>query len=226
MADLCKAGFAKGNFMNLSICIALYALISKELGEPFYFPGNATFYGMLDDISHADLIAEFEEWLALTPAATGLFNITNGDHNTWCKTWPRLAGYFGTTVPSDNFTAETPYKTEKTLPFPPPINLRIKETSYAEKLDNSVVLNRISLAKWSERKEVKDAWQTIAKREKLDAETFEHGTFGFADFVWGRQFDVYASMTKARKLGWTGYMDTFEGYVNVFETMRRNKMIP
>lgn len=222
--DVC--GYARKNFMNLATTVALYAVISRELSEPFYFPGNATFYHMIDDISHASLIAEFEEWVAFTPAATGLFNIHNGDVHTWSKTWPKVAKYFGTTVPKDNFTAETPFGNESSLPFPPPINQRLEETSHAKKLDNSRVINRVSLVKWAEREEVKAAWKRIAQRENLKEETFSAATWAFADFVWGRTYNIYASMDKAKQLGWTGYVDTFEGYISTFERLQSERMIP
>lgn len=32
-------GFAEGNFMNISMSLALYATITKELGEELVFPG-------------------------------------------------------------------------------------------------------------------------------------------------------------------------------------------
>ena len=219
------AGYSKGNFMNISSCIALYARVCKELNEPFYFPGNELFWDYIDDISYAEVIAEFQEFIALKQEASGKYNIFNGDIHVWSQSWPKIAKYFGLSVPEDNFTAATPYGSEQTLPHPPPINERLAETSIAKPLKPSVVKSRVSLVKWSQRKEVKEAWERLAKRDGLEMDAFEKGTWGFGDFVFGRQFQISASMTKARKLGWTGYQDTFEGFAKVFDRLKKEKII-
>ena len=63
---------------------------------------------------------------------------------------------------------------------------------------------RISLLKWSQQKEVKEAWGRLAEREGLQKDAVEKATWGFLDFILGRNFDVVISMSKARGMGWTG----------------------
>ena len=48
----------------------------------------------------------------------------------------------------------------------------------------------------------------MCEREGLDEKAFEEGTFAFADVVIGRNCPVMWSMTKARKMGWTGHQDS------------------
>jgi hypothetical protein len=68
----------------------------------------------------------------------------------------------------------------------------------------SVLEQRVSLVRWSQTKEVREAWERLAEREGLRKEAFGKATWGFADFVLGRSYDIVVSMSKAREAGWTG----------------------
>jgi hypothetical protein len=68
----------------------------------------------------------------------------------------------------------------------------------------SVLEQRVSLVRWSQRGEVREAWERLAEREGLRKEAFEKATWGFVDFVLGRSYDIVVSMSKAREAGWTG----------------------
>lgn len=93
-------GFAPRSMMNLVGTIATYALICKEDGMPFIFPGIQYAWTCLLDCSDAGLIAEQEVWAALTPQAKNQsFNITNGDVFTLKTVWQRVAERFGLEVP-------------------------------------------------------------------------------------------------------------------------------
>lgn len=87
-------GFSTGSAMNLMTGIACYAAISKELGLPLRWPGNAGFYDRLYQLIDVDLLAEAMVWAATTPAAANeAFNITNGDLFRWRQLWPRIAEF-------------------------------------------------------------------------------------------------------------------------------------
>lgn len=43
--------------MNIASTIAIYAVVSKELGESLLFPGNYRFYTAAYSASHSKLIA-------------------------------------------------------------------------------------------------------------------------------------------------------------------------
>ena len=58
---------------------------------------------------------------------------------------------------------------------------------------------------WSKRPEVQDAWVRLAERHGLEVDAFEKGTWMFLGIVLGRNYDIVISMSKARRLGWTGY---------------------
>ncbi|EWY38285.1 epimerase [Skermanella stibiiresistens SB22] len=107
-------GFAVGNPMNLSMVIAVYAAISKELGIPLRFPGTEAAYRALYQVTSADILAEAADWAGQTPAAgNGIFNITNGDYFRWRHMWPRIARMFDMDCADPVPTPLATYMTDK-----------------------------------------------------------------------------------------------------------------
>src|SRR5271154_2617734 len=88
-------GFAVGNPMNMATVIGVYAAMCRELGLPLRYPGSARSYGMLMEMTDADLLAKAMVWAGESEQCDGqAFNITNGDFNRWENIWPRLAEFF------------------------------------------------------------------------------------------------------------------------------------
>ncbi|PZR87560.1 MAG: NAD-dependent dehydratase [Stutzerimonas stutzeri] len=87
-------GFAIGNPMNLSMVIAVYAAISKELGLPLRFPGSAGCYGRLAQVTDAAQLAAGSEWAAEQAPGGEAYNLTNGDIFRWNRLWESFARYF------------------------------------------------------------------------------------------------------------------------------------
>jgi nucleoside-diphosphate-sugar epimerase len=89
-------GYAVGNAMNMGLTLAVYATICQETGHPFRFPGSATQWRGLTDMTDARLLARHLEWAAVTTAARNqAFNVVNGDVFRWSWMWERLADWFG-----------------------------------------------------------------------------------------------------------------------------------
>jgi nucleoside-diphosphate-sugar epimerase len=89
-------GYAVGNAMNMGVTLAVYATICRETGRPFLFPGSATQWNGLTDMTDARLLARHLEWAATTLAARNqAFNVVNGDVFRWSWMWQRLADWFG-----------------------------------------------------------------------------------------------------------------------------------
>ncbi|WP_244851703.1 SDR family oxidoreductase [Caballeronia sp. SL2Y3] len=86
-------GFALGNPMNLSMVIAVYAAISKELGLPLRFPGTATCYGKLAQVTDAAQLARGSVWAATDAPGGESYNLTNGDVFRWDQLWPAIADH-------------------------------------------------------------------------------------------------------------------------------------
>jgi nucleoside-diphosphate-sugar epimerase len=88
-------GYAVGNAMNMGTTLAAYATICRETGRPFVFPGSATQWNSLTDMTDARLLATHLYWAATTPAAKNeAFNVVNGDVFRWSWMWSRLAAWF------------------------------------------------------------------------------------------------------------------------------------
>jgi nucleoside-diphosphate-sugar epimerase len=88
-------GYAVGNPMNLTMVIAVYAAISREMGLPLRFPGPEGAYRVLYQVTSADILARAADWAGKTPsAANEIFNITNGDYFRWQFMWPTIAKAF------------------------------------------------------------------------------------------------------------------------------------
>jgi nucleoside-diphosphate-sugar epimerase len=89
-------GYGIGNPMNLLMVIAVYASISRELGQPLRFPGTHAAYDAMYQVTDADLLARATAWAGDEPAADGqIFNVTNGDQLRWRQLWPSFAARFG-----------------------------------------------------------------------------------------------------------------------------------
>ncbi len=90
-------GFALGNPMNITTCIAVYAAISKELGLPLRFPGKRGAYEAVYQVTDSHLLARSMAWCANNAddaAANQVFNVTNTDFFRWKNVWPVFAKFF------------------------------------------------------------------------------------------------------------------------------------
>jgi hypothetical protein len=81
--------------MNLGMSIAVYAVISKELGLPLRFPGTEKTYGVLTQFTSVEILAKATAWAGQSESAKNdVFNITNGDYIRWRNPWPKIAAMF------------------------------------------------------------------------------------------------------------------------------------
>lgn len=220
-------GVAKGNFMNMATSLALYAAISAELSGELEFPGSQTFYNRFDCYTSAKLHAEFNLWAAMEKACENeAFNVVNGDQETWANMWPKLARRYGAKVPSRQFERPTPDGSARALAEKPPFEDGAAVTGMEGIVQQGKVEQRIELVKWSQREEVKEAWERIAERQGLEKEGLEKATWGFLGFVLGRNFDIVISMSKARKAGWNGYKDSWTAMEETFDELEDSKIVP
>jgi nucleoside-diphosphate-sugar epimerase len=238
-------GFATGNFMNLALTVALYAIVSKEMdksNEGLVFPGSPTFYTKFDCFTSAKLHAEFCAWAATAPkAANQAFNVVNGDAETWQNLWPKVTEYFGAKVKPDQFAGTAgvgatlrglvgskDHSSTSPLAPNPPISTQASSLGLegTSAVQQSRVEQHIDLIAWSQRQDVKDTWNQIAQREGLEKDIFDKATWDFLGFVLGRNYDLMISMSKAREAGWTGYRDTWGSLEDVFEEMKGAGVLP
>lgn len=221
-------GFAKGNFMNLATSLGLYVAVSKEMGGgEIEWPGSEWFYTGFDSFTYSKLHAQFCLWAALEPrAANQAFNVVDGDVTSWQTLFPKVANYLGARVKPDQFKNSAPLPNSMDLLKEPPIVDLAEELGLAGKVGPSKVEQRINLAKWSQQKEVQQAWAKLADKEGLEKDVFEKATWAFLDFVLGRNYNLVISMSKARRLGWTGYIDSWDALETTFDELVAAKVLP
>jgi nucleoside-diphosphate-sugar epimerase len=84
-----------GHPMNMSMAIAVYASVCKELRVPLWFPGTQGAYTALFEATDTAHLARAAVWAATEPRCSGqVFNITNGDLFRWQYLWPHIAACF------------------------------------------------------------------------------------------------------------------------------------
>jgi len=227
-------GVAKGNFMNLTTAIGLYAAITKELGQPFIFPGDPGFYTGVDCFTYSRLHAEFVLWAANEPkAGNQAFNVVNGDVESWQNMWPRLARHFGLHIPADQFSSshagigrDHELGSVLQLAERPPLADWATEMGIGGRVPRGEIRSHIDLTKWSKKPEVKEAWERLAKREGLQQDAFDKATWQFLNFILGRNYDLVISMNKARKMGFQGFADTWESLSGCLCELEDEKILP
>lgn len=231
-------GVAKGNFMNLVTSLGLYAAITKEMGQELVFPGSPDFYTRFDSFTSSRLHAKFNLWAATSQhpgVSNQAFNVVNGDVESWHTLWPKLAQKFGLKIPERMFTPEEEEgkmsdETGSVMPLMenPPLREFAAERGLKDSrfLKQSRVEQKVDLVKWSQRDDVKSAWKQLADREGLEHDALEQATWAFLGFVLGRNFDLVISMSKARKAGWTGYLDSWEGLSESMDELVGEKVLP
>ena len=227
-------GYARGNFMNLSTSLGLYAAVSAAMpNNQLVFPGNKINYLAFNCWTSARLHAEFCLWAAEAEGAANQgFNVVNGDTQSWQDIWPRIAKCFGAKLPEHMFpgNAEIAYpgweSTEMDLLSRPPIAEFENGMGLKGEFKQSRVHCQIDLIKWAKKEEVVKAWQKVRDEYGLEQDAWDKATWGFLTFLVGRQYDCVVSMSKARKLGWTGYRDTWDEFAHAFDVLAQEKILP
>ena len=98
-------GKAIGNAMNMGSTLAAYAVLCKEIGRKFKFPGSAAQWNGLSDMTDARILGKQLVWASTHDfAKNNAYNIVNGDIFRWNWMWPRIAKRFG--VAWEGFTGE------------------------------------------------------------------------------------------------------------------------
>ena len=72
----------------------------------------------------------------------------------------------------------------------------------------------------------KDTWLKVCEKYGGDKKAFDWGTWFFFDWSLGKAWPTLGTASKARKLGWTRYDDTFETWVETFKTFESAGILP
>ncbi|KAL2866670.1 SDR family oxidoreductase [Aspergillus lucknowensis] len=234
-------GYARGNFMNEATALGLYCSVSKLLpGSELPFPGCKAGYFAFNTWTSANMHARFCLWAAAAKKEVGnnVFNVTNGDTQSWQDLWPRLAKRFGCRVPQPMFPnggiPDTPgymgfdSKTVR-MPGAHPLTARAEDLGVSHNPsteETPTLFLQIDPEKWAKRPDVNDAWVRLRDKYGLDQTAWEGATWDFLTFALGRSWSCVGSMSKARKFGWTGYADTWEELEETFRVLEREGVLP
>ncbi|UUZ81165.1 SDR family oxidoreductase [Paenibacillus sp. P26] len=69
-------------------------------------------------------------------------------------------------------------------------------------------------------------WNAMAAKYGLTASYQEVSSWGFGDFVFSWDYDMFADGSKARRFGFHEYVETESMFYNLFDEFRRRKVIP
>ena len=84
---------------SIGLVIAAFAMIQRERGLPFDYPGTEQGFHTVTQFTDITLLARSVVWMATEPrCANQDFNVVNGDWPRWSELWPDFAAYFGMKV--------------------------------------------------------------------------------------------------------------------------------
>ncbi|CAG8410688.1 unnamed protein product [Penicillium salamii] len=233
-------GYARGNFMNEATALGLYCVVSKALpGSELPYIGSQANYFSFNCWTSANLHAKFCLWAAVAPGAGNqIFNVINGDTESFQNLWPRMASRFGCNIPDPMFPNGGIPNTKGfkgyesstiKLKNKPPL----KASAAALGLSSDPVSNdsptlflQVDPEKWAKREDVNQAWGKLRERYNLDQHAWEKATWNFLTMTLGRDWSCVGSMSKARKLGWTGYADTWDELEDTFKILESEGVLP
>ncbi|KAK3697271.1 hypothetical protein LTR37_017584 [Vermiconidia calcicola] len=200
--------------MNALFPLAVYAAVCKKLGQPLEYPGDIVSWQSQSSMSSSMMNAYMEEWAVLLGPPNQKYNTCDNSAFAWEKAWPRVAGWYGIEwtgpQPDEECSAtETPY-----IP-----------RGYGPK---GITKRKFKLADWAKRDDVQKAWSELAQENGLKQTELKDTdrVFGFLDGTLCRHSPLNFSMDKSRKLGWHGFVDTSESFLEVFDDFAKLKMIP
>jgi nucleoside-diphosphate-sugar epimerase len=226
-------GVARGNPMNLATSLGLYAAVSKELNPNNEIPflGSKECFLGYNCWTSSKLHAKFCLWAAFAEGVGGEgFNVINGDTESWQNMWPKLVKKFGGKIPPKHFDGPRYMDFEGTdvelAPRPPIEDYYSEVIGMKGEFKPNHMKPRIDPHKWAQRDDVKQAYEKLQKKYNLEKDAWEKGTWAFLAFVLGRDNDCIVSMTKARKLGFTGYHDTWESFEDAFDELEKEGILP
>ncbi|KAF2121039.1 hypothetical protein BDV96DRAFT_610024 [Lophiotrema nucula] len=213
-------GAVRDAAMNIVHGLAIYASIQKELGRKLEFPGDIAAWEAEKHLSSASLIGYHAEWAVLTEGAENqALNISDDSMFTYGKFWPVLAGWYDLAYKTPKLEAAD-FQTVTMPRSPPPRGFGGPGSIKAS----------WSFEGWAAKPEVKEAWKKLKDQYGLigERDPLENAKdyLGIVDIdvlgPWGRSI----SMGKNRKLGWHGYVDSYDAIFEAITKLEEMKMLP
>jgi len=199
--------------------------VQKELGQKLEFPADVGAWDSNKDNTTAKLIGYFSEWVVLNDSTKNdTFNIVDDSPFSYGRFWPEVAGWYGleAAIPEQD---ESKYTVLTMGMDPPPRGFG----------GPGIVKVKLSFEEWSQKPEVKEAWEKIQEREGLDKKLDPWGegrgdvlknVFSTLDAEMLGAWSRTQTMDKAKALGWHGHVRTADGFKDTIEKMAELKMVP
>lgn len=83
---------------------------------------------------------------------------------------------------------------------------------------------QFSMSDWA--KDKRPVWETICKKYGGNPDAFDWGTWKFFDWSTGKSWPTLSSVSKARKMGWNRYDDTYETWIETYRAFENAAVLP
>ncbi|ETS78421.1 hypothetical protein PFICI_10483 [Pestalotiopsis fici W106-1] len=206
--------------MNGFYLFGVYAAVQTHKGEPLEFGGDWESWQFENYHCSARMTGFLTEWVALTPhGCNEKFNTQDGGPLTLERFFNELARWYGASgvVPPPDDESDMANQTFGTsgklapLGYGPPLSYKA----------------RFTLEDWAKDEKNVAAWREMMEisRGKLIHDPFAiPDGFYMARFAYCRT--ASPCLNKARRLGWTGFVDTMESIFEAFVEMAKLGMLP
>ncbi|RAK98091.1 SDR family oxidoreductase [Aspergillus ibericus CBS 121593] len=204
--------------MNISLPLAIYASVQKHLALPLEYPADLASWETSKVLSSGQMNGYLAEWAVLSGHVDQSLNATDDCAFTWEKFWPRLAERYNMDWKGPDVDPDAGYKEVETPYTPPPRGFG----------PPGKFRWKFTFAEWAKREEVQGAWRVIAERYGLrQRELWDTDRiFGYVDAVVVWSYPMLLSTTRAKKLGFFGFVDSTESLFSVLDEFVELKMIP
>ncbi|KAF9693149.1 hypothetical protein EKO04_008784 [Ascochyta lentis] len=206
--------------MNTFFSFGVYAAIQAQKGEPLKFGADFKSWQFEAGHSTARMTGYLSEWAVLEEnCANQAFNAQDGGLLSWDRFFHELARWYGISE------VQGPGRDEKNLQTTTMAGAKDCPLGYGPPL---VIRNSFTLAQWAADPSRRKAWEEIMA--KSNGQLTENPWDGdLKDFFMG-DFAYLAfgtpSMNKAKRYGFSGFLDTLESIFEMFQEMERLGTVP
>lgn len=228
-------GAVRDNLLNNMVGLAIYASVCAYLKEPLAFPGDYAGWDREHCQSTAMLNSYFYEWAVFNPeAGNEAFNVQDGLPFTWGRFWAYLGNWYGIqwTPPEED---ESKYRVVESRHQATPRGYKCSncghwktQLTFSRYGPHASTRSTFSLVEWSAQPKVEVAWKELTEQHGLRFDPFADraSTFGVTDSAIIGGWALSLSIRKARKMGWTGSVDSYESSFYTLRDLARLKVAP
>lgn len=208
--------------MNLATSLGLYAAIPKEIHGNLMFPGSDAFYILFDHL--------FSPSCSAQSLGSSRAQVQQPSLQRCQRLYRVLAEHVaqaGQARPLSHPTQSVPSQRPRLRECDEASRKAADRLTWRRSLGNTrqcEVQQKIDLIKWSQREDVQKAWNELQAGHGLEKDAFEKAAWGYLGFVLGRNYNVV--MSRAGKLGCTGYIDSWDALTECFDELEKEKILP